>query len=357
MNDLSNSSFSEQLKASELPLDAPEYGTAMNLAGNVFEYVETHRTPPVPKAYEVWYSYASQSDDTIKQRIDVIVESGGVLSAYDIEQIHQEFLSGEAAQNTSSLNLDTEMDGILRLVESYMVSSETYSGSLKSSIEELSDATKPEQIRRTVEVLIAENRRMCDEAGNLASSLEKSKVQINEMRVCLAEAREDGLRDPLTNLANRRKFEQALKKEMAEAYAEKTDLCLVMGDLDHFKRVNDDFGHVVGDGVLKYFASLLTKNVKGRDAAARYGGEEFALVLPHTKVSNAKTLVEQIRSQLEATKLVMTDCNRPLGKITASFGIARWREGDTQQDLIQRADEKLYEAKNSGRNKIVCVED
>lgn len=357
MNNLSTTSFAEKLQARDKLPTGSEYEVVMDLAGEVFKHVESHRTPPVPKAYEVWYSYASENNDMIKQRIDIVVENGGVLSSYDIEQIHHEYLSGSQDSSEASLGLDNEMSSILELVESYLVSSKSYSGSLNSSLEDLSDTAKPEQLKRIVEVLISENKKMSTQASNLSCSLEQSKAQIQEMRASLVEARETSLKDSLTNLANRRKFEQILAKEAAEAQAQGTDLCLVMVDIDHFKKINDTFGHVVGDGVLKYVASLLIKNVKGRDAAARFGGEEFVIVLPQTKVSNAKGLVEQIRCQLEASKLVLTGSNRSLGTITASFGISQYCHGEDPQELVQRADAKLYEAKNAGRNRIAFDEE
>ncbi|MDH3741327.1 MAG: diguanylate cyclase, partial [Hyphomicrobiales bacterium] len=242
MNDLSNSNFAEQLQARERMPAALQYETAMDLAGEVFKFVETHKTPPVPIAYEVWYSYASHSDISVRQRIDLVVDNGGILSSYDIEQIHQEFLAPTKGADEASLGIDSEMEAVLKMVESYLDSSKSYSGSLNSSLKDLSDTAKPEQLRRTVELLISENKKMSTEANKLSDNLEQSKVQIEEMRACLAEAREDGLRDPLTNLANRRKFEQTLVKEMAEAKADETDMCLVMLDIDHFKAVNDTFG-------------------------------------------------------------------------------------------------------------------
>ena len=130
MNDLSNASFADQLKSRTSLPAAPEFDAAMEMACSVFELVESHQTPPIPKAYEVWYSYASKSDEMIKQRIDVIVENGGVLSAYDIEQIHQEYHSAANDRTETSLQLESEMDAILKLVESYITSSESFSGSL-----------------------------------------------------------------------------------------------------------------------------------------------------------------------------------------------------------------------------------
>ena len=354
MNDLSNSGLADQLKAHSVSEGEPEFAKAMAVASEVFKLVEHHKTAPVPKTYEVFYSHASGTREDVSERINLVVDGGKPLSNFDIEQIHQECLGSDDFE--TSANLDHEMTEVLSLVESYLTSSEQYAGSLSSSIEQLTDESKPAQIKKTIELLISENEKMHAETSALTSNLEQSKNQILEMQKSLIEARENGFRDPLTNLANRRRFEQFMNSAIAEAHEDQASLCLVMGDIDHFKRVNDTFGHIVGDGVLKYFATLLSRNVKGRDLVARYGGEEFAIVLPRTNLTDAKTLTEQIRFELESTKLVVKDGSRPLGKITSSFGISQLRHGEDAADLLERADAKLYEAKNSGRNRVVCDE-
>ncbi len=358
MNTISSSNPAEQSKQREQSPTCSEFQAALKLAGQAFKFAEEYQTPPVPKAYEVWYSYAGGECDQINNRIDAIIENGGAFSSYEIEQICDQLRqAGEADHEhpeATGQKLDKEMDAILSLVRTYLASSESFSGSLNRTAQSLSDAAKPEQVRKTIELLITENDKMRNETAKLNSSLEQTKQQVQELRTNLEKARESGLRDALTNLGNRRRFELVLAKEIAEAHAEKTELCLAIGDLDHFKRVNDTFGHPIGDEVLKFFASLLTKNVKGRDTAARYGGEEFAIILPITKLADAKNLIEQIRSQLETTDLVLSKSQKPLGKVTASFGIAKLRESDDPLSLVERADAKLYEAKHAGRNRVLC---
>ena len=130
-------------------------------------------------------------------------------------------------------------------------------------------------------------------------------------------------------------------------------MCLVMGDIDRFKAINDTFGHQIGDEILKMFAKLLSSNVKGRDTVARFGGEEFAIILPETRLADAEHLTESIRSQLEGKELAVNNSGEPIGKITASFGIAQLGEHDDPDTLVQRADARLYEAKCAGRNRVV----
>ncbi len=143
-----------------------------------------------------------------------------------------------------------------------------------------------------------------------------------------------------------------LGQSVEHAHADGTPLCLVLTDLDNFKRINDRFGHPLGDEMLKLFANLLAHNVKGRDRIARLGGEEFAILLPNTSMGNAYHLTEQIRNQLQNLDWVQERTGETAGKVTASFGIAQLGDGDSAQALFRRADAKLYEAKRNGRNQI-----
>jgi diguanylate cyclase len=168
----------------------------------------------------------------------------------------------------------------------------------------------------------------------------------------LAQAEELGMRDSLTDLRSRRYFDLSLTKEIKDAHSDGSPLSLVMDDIDHFKKVNDTFGHPIGDEILKNFASLVLNNTKGSDIVARYGGEEFALILPRTDLQGARHLTEQIRKQLEAKKWLVKRDGQPIGKLTASFGIAQLIAGKDAEKLVRRADAKLYEAKKAGRNCI-----
>lgn len=361
MNDFTNSTACLQSGSSNRQPSNPRYQQARELAGKAIKHAETHRTPPVPKAYEVWYSYSAGGNDLVKRRIDDTIERLGGLDFYEIDQIHEEFFSSSEKQrehhDATSFKLDREMDEIIALVQSYQASSDNYSGSLHQTAEALSDAAKPTQVRKTLEFLIAENLKMKDETAALSGNLEQSKAQVQEMRAELARSRQNEMRDPLTELGNRRCFTAAISKEVAIANERGSPLCLVLADIDQFKRVNDTFGHVIGDKVIKFFASVLAKNTRDTDICARYGGEEFAVILPSTGSADARVSIERIRSCMEKTNLVITNSQRPIGSVTASFGIAQYRENDTPQTLLQRADVKLYEAKDSGRNCIACDDD
>lgn len=159
--------------------------------------------------------------------------------------------------------------------------------------------------------------------------------------------------DDLTRLRNRRWFDANLSKEIETARTKGLPLSLAFLDIDHFKRINDTFGHSSGDVILTSLGQVLRENVKGRDTPVRYGGEEFVLVLPRTKLAGAKTLTEQIRKDFEKRYWVHKLTGRPIGVVTASFGVAQLRDNETAEMLIERADANLYAAKQSGRNRIV----
>lgn len=155
--------------------------------------------------------------------------------------------------------------------------------------------------------------------------------------------------DPLTGLANRELFEEVLEREIERAQQRGGGLSLLMLDLDHFKRVNDTYGHPVGDVVLRQFADVMRHNLRRADLPARVGGEEFNVVLS-LPADEAQAVAEKI------CKAVAAEAFGEAGDSfsqTVSIGCASWKEGMKKEALIRAADQALYEAKNSGRNKVV----
>jgi diguanylate cyclase len=249
--------------------------------------------------------------------------------------------------------LDRELDNIANLIQSHLDATGRYSESLAQAGRSLIPSANPEKVRTIVRLLIEANEKMMRETQELSINLERSRSQVAALRSKLVEAQAIGMRDSLTSLSNRRSFDTHLAKEIEEARAQGTDMCLMMGDLDHFKKINDNYGHPFGDRVLKYFAELLLKHIKDTDIAARLGGEEFAVILPQTTLAGATRLTDQIRGRLESQQWMNAQSGQLFSKITASFGIVRLDEKDDSETLVKRADTMLYEAKRTGRNRII----
>ncbi|WP_136067242.1 GGDEF domain-containing protein [Modicisalibacter radicis] len=156
--------------------------------------------------------------------------------------------------------------------------------------------------------------------------------------------------DGLTGLANRRRLMQRLREEMAGARRHERPLSLLLLDLDHFKRINDTWGHLKGDQVLKQLAELCCNALRGEDLVARLGGEELAILLPCTPIDAAMQLAERLRAAIAGHDFGITQ-----GRVTASLGVAEHRENDSIDAFIERADRGLYAAKHAGRNRVLRV--
>lgn len=155
--------------------------------------------------------------------------------------------------------------------------------------------------------------------------------------------------DSLTSLLNRRNLELQLEKNIKLADRYNLPLSVAMSDIDHFKSVNDTYGHQAGDFVLKKVAYLLKGNLKGHDVIGRYGGEEFCIIMPHTGLADARSALDKVRETIASTKLETGPSS-----ITMSFGVSGLVKGDDGKSLVKRADEALYRAKESGRNRVVA---
>jgi len=199
---------------------------------------------------------------------------------------------------------------------------------------------------------IEELERINDKAIQLANELAQTQRELlsahNKLKRREEEIRALSLTDQLTGIANRRKLDDVIASEYARAQRYGVGFALVIADIDHFKKVNDDFGHDVGDAAIRAFAKVIQGQIRQTDLAARFGGEEFVVLLPESDADCAVQCAERIRIQFG--RETIAPISRP---VTASFGVATLRPDDTLTSLFKRADTALYGAKDSGRNRVV----
>jgi diguanylate cyclase (GGDEF)-like protein/PAS domain S-box-containing protein len=176
-----------------------------------------------------------------------------------------------------------------------------------------------------------------------------NSVDITKIKQLEEELKRLSITDPLTQIFNRTKFDQALKEEIKRCRRYNTELAIIMFDIDHFKHFNDTYGHDMGDKILLNLVTLVKKCIRDTDIFSRWGGEEFMLLLPHTSLENALKLAERVRIK------VMKHTFDEVEFITCSFGVSEFRKEDNEETLIKRVDNALYESKRSGRNKVTVM--
>jgi diguanylate cyclase len=336
--------------------NSDEHERTMAFAEIAFGQLKALRQPATPRNYEIWYSYATGYHPSLNETVNEILSRSGTLSEADIEQIYNTYLSptrlGERIDKVGSRVMD-EIEQVMAMVDAAAGTASNYSESLAGVSRDLTGADR-EGLRSIVECLVHTTKEMEQVNHNLEQRLTASKQEINELQENLEVVRTESLTDPLTSLANRKYFDQALASAIAEAAADNEAMSLLMTDVDHFKKFNDTYGHLTGDQVLRLVALSVKQNVKGQDIAARYGGEEFAIILPNTVLRSAVTVADHIRRAVMSKELMKRSTGEHLGRVTISIGVAALRPGDSAQSLIGRADACLYAAKRSGRNRVIC---
>lgn len=323
--------------------------------------IKQHRLVPSPENYRVLFVHYCRSNSQLSDRLDAYMTSPQPLSDDLLKILSNTFIgtndclaemetvSSEADALTEAANdLAGKVAANQRGLHSYGSSLAHWAGRMNA------DAT-PESLIQAVAALAAETARASERNRALERELSVSAVQIGRLRQNLDEVRQQASMDALTGIANRRAFDARLRRAVKEAQVEaSTIFCLLMIDVDHFKRFNDTHGHRAGDRVLRLVGQLISDNVKGRDTAARYGGEEFAVILDGANIEAGRAVATQLCEQLAQRRLVKRDTGKSIGQVTCSVGVAQHRLGEDGSALIERADQALYEAKWTGRNRV-CI--
>ncbi len=234
-------------------------------------------------------------------------------------------------------------------------------GGLQSSVQDASDLTSLKQVLdNRLEGLLSTmdhyQRKRDNREQEIASRLQGLAARVASMeqealgfRTHLEEQRQKALIDPLTSLPNRAAWGERLEQEMTQWQQDKNNLLICILDLDHFKRINDGYGHLAGDKVLKIVASVLKIRIRPTDFLARFGGEEFVMLMPATHVSTALTLLDELRAAVE---LCPFHFKGERVTITVSMGVTALRTGERSDIALKRADQALYRAKENGRNRV-----
>lgn len=332
-----------------------EFEQSLSKCYRALQLILDKRSLAIPRNYDVWYNYVSGDLVALVEAVDAHLAANDSITQQDIDDFYERFLCpiGKlAASEEIGTKICGQVTGISEKLTFATTKTREYRTSLTETSGRLEVEADPLEIRAAVASLVTSTREMEAHSAQLETSLEATRLQVTELNKALAALQVETKTDSLTGLANRKKFNLDLEGAIKEAEDTGTELCLLLGDVDNFKKFNDMHGHQTGDDVLKEAARVLGSNTKNRDLVARYGGEEFALILPKTNLSGAVAIANRIRSALAAIKMPNRRDGAKIAPITMSFGAARHRTGDTVEEFVGRADTCLYAAKKAGRN---CV--
>lgn len=337
-----------------------DFDRASGFANAALALLKRSQIPPFPVYYELFYTYATGANADLNVEVNAILSASGAVSIADASALCEKYLDitdMEERLRAMSDMMARKIADVHQTIDTAIATASSYSGSLQQASGDLEAGIDEDALKMLSSRLLLETRRMQDMNRRLEAELENSKDDISVLQRDLNEVRKESMLDPLTNIPNRKCFDEQLEIELAHARANGTGLSLLVFDIDHFKAFNDTYGHLTGDQVLRLVAQVLKANLKGRDMPARFGGEEFMAILPETELEGAVAVAENIRKAVQSKELLKRSTNEKLGRITLSVGVAEWQMKDSSASLIERADNCLYAAKRSGRNLVISERD
>jgi len=339
-------------------MSLPEYysnnDTANNYLRLMLALLGKHKLPANLINITLCYEYVAGNSD-LQQAMDKLLNSSEEYTEEHALNFFKEYIWDDEKRTHEKLNkvLKEHFSEALSNVSDINSKASNSSGLLEEKAKQLESEQSVEKARDIVNTIVQESKNMVSISQSFEEELNSQKVELQKLKSELQETKNLAETDPLTKLKNRR----ALSKSMEEhiATSDNQQLCLLMLDIDFFKKVNDKYGHLVGDKVICFIAKTLTGSFKDKEIAARIGGEEFAVLLPSTKLNQAITQAETIRKIVEKSRLSISKTQEKLDQVTISIGVTLYKNGETTEEFIDRADRALYSAKKTGRNKVASI--
>ena len=319
----------------------------------LIQKMASHPAAFTPLNYSVWYEFSTGINPALSEAMTILLDRGDKLDDEAIERLYLKYVS--------ECNIDVQKvlrEDIQKLLVKLAGSAEEtnkqahqFGDSLQNYGNTLKNSLNESTLGSLINNMVGDTEKMRGSMQNLQAELEASKQQVEKLHQELQSARGEALTDPLTGILNRRGFELGTKQIFAYEKVGDKCLSLLMIDIDHFKKINDTYGHLFGDKVIRAIATTLKSKVRGQDLVARMGGEEFAILLEETDISGARTVAEHIRQSIEKGKIRRLDTQEQIGGITISIGITTYNSGASIVELLDQADKALYVSKSTGRNK------
>ncbi len=325
------------------------------------DFLIDHDLEILPFTLSIAYDCVTGGSPNLAQQILERAEKGLPIALRWLEDVHCAQPRDATAEAIATLvgQLESSMSDLGRTMAGVRDATGTYSIALESHVADLQSVGEYASVSGgdLIARLTSLTRLMLNHTRTVESEMVQSEALIGVLQDRLDEARHLANQDHLTGLPNRRAFDELYDREVREAKLAGETLCVAFCDIDHFKRVNDTHGHPAGDRVIRYVAETLGRIADARCHVARHGGEEFAILLRGASLVEGWTRLDAAREEIAQKRLVNRANDIPFGRITFSGGIADALAFGSKREALKAADEALYAAKDSGRNRILIAGD
>ena len=313
-----------------------------------------------PENYQVWFDYCTGNNESLTANINEILGSGKPFTAEINKDLYDMFFGkGKEERIVTKIHLGIQkiLKHILHEILDQSNSITHYSKKLNKYLCQLDSAKELSEIRQIVKGIIKDTTTMEESSRILQKQLKKATAEAQDLKQKLDKSEREMLIDILTGVCNRKAFDKKIN-EFYERFKKKNDFfSIIMLDIDLFKKLNDSYGHRIGDEVLAIVGTRLKECVKGKDFIARYGGDEFVVLLPMTTLKKTAVVAENIRKDMNEKRLKLKKTGERIGSISVSLGVSQIYSSDTINSVIERADEALYLAKSAGGNNVKSEND
>ena len=335
------------MHTTDLPFDK-----ASAFGQKTIDFLLSRQISPSPVNYAVAYEYHIGAGGELQQILDGYLKAGKPLDGFLLGELYERYVATDRVNDFQGMRNDFQeiLQTLMQHIGKADSQADEYHYQLEQNIARLDGEQGVESLQAIAADLMESALKSKQDNMALQANLDTARQEAVQLRDQLEQHRREALIDPLTGLYNRRALEQHMEI-LWPATGERV-LSVLALDIDHFKRINDTYGHAIGDVVLRHVADTLHKSIRGEDIAVRFGGEEFLILLPDTPLAGAEKVAETIRSRVEALRLTRRHDNLTLAPFTISLGVAMRRESDDHESLLERADQALYRSKSGGRNQV-----
>jgi diguanylate cyclase len=333
---------------------------SMVLAHRAMALIKALKLPATPRIYEFCYAYATGDYPSLNLVINDLLNRRIAVGDDTIKQIGAKYIprndNGERIDNVG-LRVKHVINDVLGALGTIIGAEDTFSNDLAQTGDKLATVKNRQALVDEIKIMMQSAGRVGDEQRRLEERLNTSIDEINDLRGQLQKIRSASVTDPITGLPNRHAFEQSLEKAMADRKERKASVCLVLCDIDDFKKFNDAWGHPTGDQVLCLVAMEVRQKVGKSGIVARLSSAQFAVILPNAQIDAARALADQIRCAIMSRDITMRSTSQKLGRVSLSFGIVTAQADEDAESLVFRVQTCLRAAKDRGKNRVVCEND